>query len=112
MRIIYFSKNYTPHDHRFLSSLSQTEHEIFCLKLEANKRQVEDRPVPENVQQILWAGGQREFRWSDLARAWCLDFRRIVKMIKPDPCPCGTDPELRLHHCLERVPSIPAMSWG
>jgi len=59
MKILYFSRNYTPHDFRFLNSLSKTEHEIFYLKLEANQRQVEDRPVPENVQQILWAGGQR-----------------------------------------------------
>ena len=61
MRIIYFSKNYTPHDYRFLSSLAKTKHEVFYLKLEANQRQTEDRPVPSNVQQILWAGGQREF---------------------------------------------------
>jgi len=50
LRIIYFSKNYTPHDYRFLSSLSQTEHEIFFLQLEAMSRQMEDRPVPEKVQ--------------------------------------------------------------
>ena len=68
MRVIYFSKNYTPHDYRFLSSISKTEHEVSYLKLEANKRQIEDRPVPENVQQILWAGGQREFRWRDVLK--------------------------------------------
>jgi glycosyltransferase involved in cell wall biosynthesis len=83
MKILYFSRNYTPHDYRFLSSLSKTEHEIFYLKLEANQRQTEDRSVPENVQQILWAGGQREFRWSDLPRLM-FDFRRVVKRIKPD----------------------------
>src|SRR5258707_428404 len=68
MRIIYFSKNYTPHDYRFLSSLSKTEHEIYYLKLEETQRQIEDRPVPENVQQILWAGGKHEFRWRDVLR--------------------------------------------
>jgi len=58
MRIIYFSRNYTSHDYRFLFSLSKTEHEIFFLQLEANKRQTEDRPVPENIRQILWEGGR------------------------------------------------------
>jgi hypothetical protein len=77
MKIIYFSKNYTPHDYRFLSSLAGTEHEIFYLKLEANKRQIEDRPAPENVQQILWAGGQREFRWRDVPLL-TLDLRRLT----------------------------------
>ncbi len=76
MRIIYFSKNYTPHDYRFLSSLSKTEHEIYYLKLEANKRQREDRPVPENIQQILWAGGRHEFRWRDVPHL-TLDLQRL-----------------------------------
>ena len=83
MRIIYFSKNYTPHDYRFLSSLSKTDHEVFYLQLEANKRQTEDRPVPENIQQILWAGGQREFGWRDVPRL-TFDLRRLTKELKPD----------------------------
>ena len=65
MKIIYFSKDYSPHDHRFLAALSETEHEVYYLKLEKNLRQVEDRPVPENIQQILWAGGQGQFRRDD-----------------------------------------------
>src|SRR6185503_9060566 len=83
MRILYFSKNYTPHDHRFLASLSKTKHEVFYLKLEANQRQTEDRPVPSNVQQILWAGGQREFLWRDILRL-TFHLRRIIKDIKSD----------------------------
>src|SRR5215213_10192796 len=83
MRIIYFSKNYTPHDYRFLSSLSKTEHEVFYLKLEANQRQTEDRPVPENIQQILWAGGQCEFRWRDVPRL-TFDLRGRIKESKRD----------------------------
>ena len=58
MRILYFSKDYTPHDHRFLSALAETEHEVFYLKLEQNLRQIEDRPVPSQIQHVLWKGGQ------------------------------------------------------
>src|SRR5574342_931687 len=83
MKIIYFSKNYTPHDYRFLSSLSKTEHEVFFLQLEATKRQTEDRPVPENVEQILWAGGRREFRWRDVPRL-TFDLRRVITETQPD----------------------------
>jgi len=111
MRILYFSRNYTPHDYRFLSSLSKTEHEIFYLKLEANQRQTEDRSVPENVQQILWAGGQREFRWSDLL---CLvfDFRRVVKKIKPDLVHAGPIQTCAFIAALSGFRPILAMSWG
>jgi len=111
MKIIYFSKNYTPHDYRFLSSLSKTEHEIFYLKLEANQRQTEDRSVPENVQQILWAGGHREFRWSDLPRL-VFDFPRVVKRIKPDIIHAGPIQTCAFIAALSGFRPILAMSWG
>jgi len=111
MKILYFSKNYTPHDYRFLFSLSQTEHEIYYLKLETNQRQVEDRPVPENVQQILWAGGQSEFRWRDLPRL-VLDFRRVVKKIKPDIVHAGPIQTCAFIAALSGFDPLLTMSWG
>jgi glycosyltransferase involved in cell wall biosynthesis len=111
MRIIYFSKNYTPHDYRFLSSLSGTDHEIFYLKLEANKRQTEDRPVPENVQQVLWAGGQREFRWRDIPRL-TFDLRRLTKAIKPDLIHAGPLQNCAFIAALSGFHPVLAMSWG
>lgn len=111
MRIIYFSKNYTPHDYRFLSSLSQTEHEIFFLQLEANKRQTEDRPVPENIQQILWTGGRREFRWRDIPRL-TLDLRRLTKEIKPDLIHAGPIQNCAFPAALSGFRPILTMSWG
>ena len=111
MRIIYFSKNYTPHDYRFLSSLSRTEHEIFYLKLEANQRQIEDRPVPENIQQILWAGGRGEFRWHDVPRL-TFDFQRLTKQIKPDLIHAGPIQSCTFIATLSGFHPILAMSWG
>jgi glycosyltransferase involved in cell wall biosynthesis len=111
MKILYFSKNYTPHDFRFLSSLSKTEHEIFYLKLEANQRQTEDRPVPENVQQILWAGGQREFRWRDIPRL-TFDLRRLTREIKPDLIHAGPIQTCAFIAALSGSRPILAMSWG
>jgi glycosyltransferase involved in cell wall biosynthesis len=111
MKIIYFSKNSTPHDYRFLASLSKTKHEIFYLKLESNQRQMEDRPVPENVQQILWAGGQREFRWSDLPRL-VLGFRRVVREIKPDIVHAGPIQTCALIAVLSGFRPVLAKSWG
>ena len=111
MRIIYFSKSYTPHDYRFLSSLSRTEHEIYYLKLEANKRQTEDRPVPENIQQILWAGGQREFRWRDLPRL-TIGLRRLTREIRPDLIHAGPIQNCAFIAALSGFRPILVMSWG
>ncbi len=111
MKIIYFSKSYTPHDYRFLSSLSRTDHEGYYLKLEANKRQTEDRPVPENIQQILWAGGGREFRWRDVPRLTS-DLRRVMKKIKPDLIHAGPIQNCAFIAALSGFRPILAMSWG
>jgi L-malate glycosyltransferase len=111
MRIIYFSKNYTPHDYRFLSSLSKTKHEVFFLKLEADQRQTEDRPVPANIQQILWAGGQREFLWRDIPRL-TLDLRRLTKEIKPDLIHAGPIQTCAFIAALSGFRPIITKSWG
>jgi glycosyltransferase involved in cell wall biosynthesis len=111
MKIIYFSKNYTPHDYRFLSALSQTEHEVFFLQLEANKRQTEDRPVPENVQKILWAGGKGEFRWRDVPHL-TLDLRRLTKKIKPDLIHAGPIQTCAFIALLSGFRPVLTMCWG
>jgi glycosyltransferase involved in cell wall biosynthesis len=111
MKLIYFSKNYTPHDYRFLSSLSKTDHEVFYLRLEANKRQTEDRSVPENIHQLLWAGGQREFRWRDVPRL-TRDLRHLIREIKPDLIHAGPIQNCAFLAARSGFRPILAMSWG
>src|SRR5215211_2832931 len=111
MRIIYFSKSYTPHDYRFLSSLSKTDHEVYYLKLEVGKRQTEDRPVPENIQQIPWSGGQHEFRWRDVPRL-TLDLRYLTREIKPDLIHAGPIQNCAFIAVLSGFHPILTMSWG
>jgi len=111
MRILYFSKSYTPHDYRFLSSLSKTEHQIFFLQLEANKRQTEDRSIPEIVQQIPWAGGKREFRWRDVP-SLTFDLRHLTQKIKPDIIHAGPIQNCAFLATLSGFRPILAMSWG
>jgi glycosyltransferase involved in cell wall biosynthesis len=111
MRILYFSRGYSPHDYRFLSSLAKTKHEVFFLQLEAPRRQIEDRPVPKNIQQIVWAGGKHEFRWRDLPRL-TFDLRRITKEIKPDLIHAGPIQSCAFIAVLSGFRPILTMSWG
>jgi glycosyltransferase involved in cell wall biosynthesis len=111
LKIFYFSRTYTPHDYRFLSSLSKTEHEIYYLRLEASKRQTEGRSIPENIQQILWAGGQGEFRWRDLPRL-TLDLQRLTKHIKPDLIHAGPVQTCAFIAALSGFRPVLTMSWG
>ena len=111
MRILYFSKDYSPHDHRFLSALAETEHEVFYLKLEQNQRQIEDRPVPSQIQQILWKGGQGLFRWRDVPRL-TLDLKRVINEIKPDLIHAGPIQTCAFLAVLSGFHPILTMSWG
>jgi len=111
MKIIYFSKGYSPHDHRFLDALSKTKHDVFYLRLELNQRQTEDRPVPSNIEQVIWAGGQGPFRWRDLPRL-VVDFKRVVQEIKPDLIHAGPIQTCAFIATLSGFRPILTMSWG
>ena len=111
MKIIYFSLGYSTHDYRFLKAISEGGHEVFYVRLENNPRQVEDRPVPPNVQQMLWAGGKMSFRWRDLPRL-ALDFRRLTKEIKPDLIHAGPIQTCAFIAILSGFRPVLTMSWG
>ena len=111
MRILYFSKDYSPHDHRFLSALAETEHEVFYLKLEQNLRQTEDRTVPSQIQHVLWKGGQGSFRWRDVPRL-TRDLKRVIKEIKPDLIHAGPIQTCAFLAVLSGFHPILTMSWG
>ena len=111
MRILYFSLGYCTHDHRFLKSISDGGHEVFFVQLEGNQRQVESRPVPKNVTQVIWKGGREPFRWSNLARL-TLDFRRLTREINPDLIHAGPIQTCAFIAVLSGFSPILTMSWG
>jgi glycosyltransferase involved in cell wall biosynthesis len=111
MRILYFSFDYGPHDHRFLTALSKSEHQVFYVRLQRGPRQVEDRPVPENIEQVLWEGGQGPFRWRDLPK-YVLGLRRIIRKIQPDLIHAGPIQTCAFIAVLTGFRPVLTMSWG
>ncbi len=111
MKLIYFSLDYTPHDHRFLTALSQSEHEVHYVRLQRGPRQTESRPVPENIRIVQWAGGKKVFEWKGLPK-YVLDFRRVVKEIKPDLIHAGPIQTCAFIAVLSGFRPILTMSWG
>ena len=67
MRVLYFSRDYTTHDRRFLTKLAESEHEVWFLRIEDDGIGYEQRSLPERVQSVDWRGGRRHARTSD---AW------------------------------------------
>lgn len=111
MRILYFSKDYCPHDHRFLAALSESEHQVFYLRLERGLRQTEDRPVPSGIEQISWSGGLRPVRLAD-GPGLLLELRRIIQRVQPDVVHAGPIQSCALLAALSGFHPLLVMSWG
>lgn len=111
MRIVYFSNGYSPHDHRFLAALAQTQHEVFYLRLEGGGRQIEDRPVPPEINQVQWAGGKGPFRWRSVP-ALLLDLRRVLNDLRPNLVHAGPVQTCAFLAALARFRPLLTMSWG
>lgn len=111
MRILYFTRDYTPHDHRFLAALAQTSHQVYFLRLERRSLQLEDRALPPGIQQVPWRGGRKPaFRQEALA-LW-LDLKRVIRLVKPDLIHAGPVQTAGLLAALSGFRPLVTMSWG
>jgi glycosyltransferase involved in cell wall biosynthesis len=111
MRIIYFSADYGPHDHRFLSALARTQHTVFFLRLERLPGQVERRLLPPRIQQLHWKGGAHRFRWVDLF-VLLPDLKRVLRETQPDIVHAGPIQTCAFLAVLSGFRPILTMSWG
>lgn len=110
-RILYFTRDYTPHDHRFLTALGASGHEVFSLRLERRGMQREDRPLPPGVEQIPWGGGLKpaELRHYPALRA---ELRKIIQRVQPDVIHAGPIQSAAFLAALAGFRPLVSMSWG
>ena len=111
MRILYFTRDFTPHDHRFLASLAKSEHEVYSLRLERRSQQLEDRPLPPEVTQVHWAGGQSAFRWQT-APALLAGLRGVLRSVQPDVVHAGPIQNAALLAAAAGARPLVSMTWG
>jgi len=111
LKVLYFSRDYTPHDHRFLSALAQTPHTIYHLRLERQSRQLEDRPLPPQVEQVVWQGGRQPVGWRDYPRLLA-DLRRVIRRLQPDVIHAGPVQSAAFLAALSGFRPLVSMSWG
>jgi glycosyltransferase involved in cell wall biosynthesis len=111
VRILYFTRDYTPHDYRFLTSLAETGHEIFSLRFERKSQGIEDRPLPDAVHQVHWKGGTGPVTWRDFPALW-LDLKRVLRSIQPDVLHAGPVPTVAFLAAMSGFHPLVSMSWG
>ena len=111
MRVLYFSRGYTSHDHRFLAALGETGHEVFYLRLEPGRPGEESRPVPPKVRVVGWPGGERPWRWTGVARRRAV-LRRVLDEVQADLVHAGPVQRGALLTALAGFRPLVTMSWG
>lgn len=110
-RIIFFSRDYTTHDYRFLSALANSQYEVFFLRLERNKTQFEDRPLPSGIRQIPWVGGKKVVKIFDSPNL-LVDLRRVIRDINPDLIQAGPLQRCAFLVALLGFKPLVSTSWG
>ncbi len=111
MKILYFTRDYTTHDHRFLSALAQTEHQVAYLRLEQRGHTLEDRALPPQIEQISWKGGRQPFSYGNLLPL-LLDLKRVIREVQPDMIQAGPVQTAAFLVALAGHCRLVSMSWG
>jgi glycosyltransferase involved in cell wall biosynthesis len=111
VRILYFTRDYTSHDYRFLAKLTETGYEVYYLRLERRGHSLEDRPLPGGVRIVPWAGGQKPFRWRDFPTL-LTDLKRVIRAVKPDVIQAGPLQTTAFLVALSGFRRLVSMSWG
>lgn len=111
MRILYFSRDYSPHDHRFLSAIVDGGHSAFYLRLQSGVRMTEARPVPAAVEQVAWRGAGERFRWRFVPRL-VSEMKKVLNRVRPDLIHAGPIQDCALLAVLGGARPLLTMSWG
>jgi glycosyltransferase involved in cell wall biosynthesis len=110
-RVLYFTREYTSHDHRFLSALAKSGHKVHYLWLESRGYSLEDRSLPPEIEQVRWAGGRGRASWRDGLKL-LFDLKRVIRSVKPDLVQAGPIQRTAFLAALAGFRPLVSMSWG
>lgn len=111
MKVLYFTRDYTPHDVRFLNAIASLGHEGYFLRLSDEKRGLDGRPLPEGIRAVDWRWGKSVVdpaSYPDVAA----DLKKIFTELKPDVIHSGPLPDVSYITAIAGLHPHVAMSWG
>jgi L-malate glycosyltransferase len=111
LKVLYFTRDYTTHDRRFLSALSETGHQVYFLRLEQRGHSLEERPLPGNIQNIAWAGGRRPYEPKYFLRL-LQNLKKVLAGIQPDVIQAGPIQTCALLAAAAGAHLLVSTSWG
>ena len=112
MRVLYFSRSYTIHDRRFLTSLSESGHEVFFLRLERDAIVLESRPLPAKITEVHWKSSPASPSSVDRRLRLVPELESILQQVRPDLVHAGPVPTCGFMAALTGFRPLLLMSWG
>lgn len=111
MRILYVSRGYTSHDHRFICKMTAGGHEVWHARA-GNVAIHETRPLPAGAQVVAWDGSRAALDAPRDALPLMEDFLRVIREVKPDVIQAGPVQTCGLMAALSGFRPLVIMSWA
>ena len=111
MKVLYFTRDYTPHDYRFLNAICGNGDEVFYLRLET-RNLYESRPLPEAVRTVEWEFGKEPFDMESGEERAVEALRAVYESIRPDVVHSGPLTDCSYLAAKAGLHPHAAMSWG
>lgn len=110
-RVLYFSRDLTTHDFRFLTSLAATEMDVYYLRLEKKNAGLKENSLPEEIT-ILPCLNQEIKNGLENLPSLVSQLREIINQIKPDIVHAGPIQSCAFISALTGFSPLVSMSWG
>lgn len=110
-RILYFSRTYSPHDHRFLQAMREHGDAVWVMHLENRSRSLEDRPLPPGVERVHWLADRVPFRYTRLL-AFVRSLQEVLKRLNPEVVLAGPLQSCAFLVAASGFRRLVSMSWG
>ncbi len=110
-RVLYFSRDLTTHDFRFLTSLAATEMDVYYLRLEKKNSGLKENSLPEEIT-ILPCLNQEIKNGLENLPSLVSQLREIINQIKPDIVHAGPIQSCAFISALTGFSPLVSMSWG
>ncbi len=111
MRVLYFSETFTVHDHRFLTSLANSEHEVTFVRLWADERDMSSLDGLKNIHIGPSLGTKKDPGFFELINL-VGTFSKITTRVDPDIIHAGPIQNCAFLASLASPAPLLAMSWG
>lgn len=111
MKIIYFSRSFTPHDYRFLQKISEAQHQVWFLQLEGEGLH-NIRLLPPGVNLVKGIGKRGDAENPDAWLHLMPAFGAILEEISPDLIQAGPVQSCGFITAMSNFHPFLLMSWG